>query len=255
MFALITGAATGMGTEYARQLAAKGYNLILADINPAVQTVADTIAQQYGVTVHTQIMDLGTPDAAEELFQYCKTNNLTVEVLVNNAGVYHDRDILDDSLAFNTLILHLHVTTPALLCRLFAEEMKKRKKGYILNVSSITAHMPIQRLGTYASTKAFLSHFSRSLHIELKEYGIAVLSVHPGAVDTGLYSIPSWLTKIGLSLGVVVSPRYLVRRALRALFNGRAAITVPWLWSKVTILLVCLLPTGLLCLIRRLRLF
>ena len=244
-----------MGVEYSRQLAARGYGLLLVDINPVVEQVARQVTEQYGVQVRTHLMDLGTPDAAEELYGFCHQENLPVEVLINNAGVYHDTDILNDSVAFTRTILHLHVTTPAMLCRLFGEDMRQRGKGYILNVSSITAHIAVQRLGTYGSTKAFLSAFTRSLHIELKDYGVRVLAVHPGAVDTGLYSIPRWLTKAGLATGFIVTPRYLVRRALGALFAGCPSVTVPWLWSKLLLLVVGCIPTVILRLIRKTKLF
>ena len=254
-YALVTGAATGMGVEYARQLAKRGYNLILVDINPKVQQVAEEVSSRYSVQARTIIMNLSTEQAADELYQRCKQEGLPVEVLINNAGVYHDSDILDDSVEFNRTILTLHVLTPAMLCRLFGEDMRQRGKGYILNVSSITKRIAIQRLGTYGSTKAFLSAFTRSLHIEMKDYGVNVLAVHPGAVDTGLFSIPQWVTKAGLALGIIVTPRYLVRRALHALFAGCASVTVPWLWSKLLLLFIALLPTSLLRLIRKLKLF
>lgn len=254
-FALITGAAHGMGAEYARQLARRGYDLLLVDIQTDVNTLAQELAAQYKVEVHPHVMNLGREQAADELYQLCRQNSWQVEVLINNAGVYHDADIMTDTVAFNRTILALHITTPAMLCRLFGEDMKQRRKGYILNMCSITADMPIQRLGTYGSTKAFLSAYSRSLHIEMKDYGVYVLAVHPGAVDTGLFTIPRWLTRIGLTLGVIITPRYLVKRALGALFVGRQSITVPWLWGHVTILLVKVLPTGVLRLIRKLKIF
>ena len=244
-----------MGAEYAHQLAGRGYNLLLVDINPQVQNVAQLVSAQYQVQAQSLIMDLGTHDAADNLYLFCHEHNIPVEILINNAGLYHDSDIMDDTVDFNRTILNLHVVTPAMLCRLFGEDMRRRGRGYILNVSSITAHIAVQRLGTYGSTKAFLSAFSRSFHIEMKGYGVHVTAVHPGAVDTGLYSIPKWMTRAGLALGMVVTPRYLVRRALGALFAGRAAVTVPWLWSKLLLLGVALIPTCLLRLIRKLNLF
>ena len=89
----------------------------------------------------------------------------------------------------------------------------------------------------------------------MKAYGVNVLAVHPGAVDTGLFSIPRWVTKAGLALGIIVTPQYLVKRALHALFAGRSSITVPWLWSKLLLVLIALLPTALLRLIRKMKIF
>ena len=247
----MTGASSGIGYEYARQLAERGYPLIIVSNEEKISECAASLSKAYGVTVHGLVRDLGKPDAARELYDYCHAQGWEIEVLVNNAGVYHDKDILDDSEAFTGLIMHLHMTTPAMLCYLFGQDMTARGKGYILNMCSITANIACQRLGTYGSTKAFLASFTRALHIELRQKGVRVTAVHPGAVDTGLYHIPAWVMKAGRALGIVVSPQYLAKRGLRAMFHGRAKVTCPWLYSKVLLLLIALAPTCLLRLIRR----
>ena len=254
-FALVTGASSGIGYEYARQLAEKGYPLIMVSNEEKITDCAKQLSETFGVTAHGLVRNLGVADAARELFDYCRQQGWEVEVLVNNAGVYHDKDILDDSEAFTQLIMQLHMTTPAMLCYLFGQEMVARGKGYILNMCSITANIAGQRLGTYGSTKAFLASFTRALHIELKQKGVRVTAVHPGAVDTGLYSIPAWVMKGGRALGIVVSPQYLAKRGLRAMFHGRSKITVPFVYSKILLLLIALAPTCLLRLIRRLGWF
>lgn len=250
-FALITGASSGMGYCYAQQLAARGYQLLIVSNEPAIHEKAAVLRNEYSVQVVSLERDLSLPSAAQELHQYCIDNQLEVEVLVNNAGVYHDRDFLLDSERFNSLILNLHMYTPAMLCYYFGQDMVARHKGYILNVCSITSTIAVQRLATYSATKAFLSNFSRALHVELRQKGVIVTDISPGAVDTGLYHIHPIFTKMGRALGIIVSPEYLVKRALRALFRGRAKATVPFVWSKLIQLFVALIPTCLLRLIRR----
>ena len=255
-FALVTGASSGMGYEFARQLGHRGYHLLIVSNEDAIHTRAEELRALYpALTVRSLVMDLSRQDAARELYEYAHNEDLEIEVLVNNAGVYHDRDILDDSEAFTSLILNLHMYTPAMLCYLFGQDMRERRKGYILNVCSVTSKMAAQRLGTYGSTKAFLNNFTRALHIELKPYGVYVTNVSPGAVDTGLYSIKPVFTKIGKCLGIIVSPQTLVRRALRALFHGRSKVTIPAVfWHILTTIILCI-PTCVLRLIRRLGLF
>ena len=251
-FALVTGASSGMGLEFAHQLAARGYNLLIVSNEEAIHTVADNLHKTYPeLSVVGLVMDLGRQEAAYELYDYTYTNHIEVEVLVNNAGVYHDRDILDDTEGFTQLIMNLHMVTPALLCYLFGQNMRERRKGYILNVCSVTSKMAAQRLGTYGSTKAFLNNFTRSLHIELKPYGVYVTNVSPGAVDTGLYNIKPALTKLGKCLGIIVSPQTLVRRALHALFRGRSKVTVPAVFWHFLTSVIQLMPTCMLRLIRR----
>jgi len=251
-FALVTGASSGMGLEFAKQLAARGYNLLIVSNEERIKEVAQELSvPHHQLSVIPLVMDLGKQSSARELYDYTHAQGLEIEVLVNNAGVYHDKDILDDSEGFTGLIMNLHMYTPAMLCYLFGQDMKARRHGYILNVCSVTDKMAAQRLGTYGGTKAFLSHFTRALHIELKAYGVKVTNVRPGAVDTGLYSISPLLTKIGKCLGIIVSPQTLVRRALRALFRGCSQTTIPTVFWRVLTFLIQLAPTWLLRLIRR----
>ncbi|MBQ6984892.1 MAG: SDR family NAD(P)-dependent oxidoreductase [Paludibacteraceae bacterium] len=258
-FALVTGASSGMGLEFARQLAQRGYNLLIVSNVPEIHEAAKELSaishQLSDIEIIPLQMDLGQQSSARELYEYTRVHEIEVEVLVNNAGVYHDRDILDDSEAFTSLIMNLHMYTPAMLCYLFGQDMRERRHGYILNVCSVTSKMAAQRLGTYGGTKAFLSHFTRALHIELRKYGVHVTDVSPGAVDTGLYSIKPAFTKVGKCLGIIVSPQTLVRRALRALFRGRAKTTIPTVFWRVLCFIILLIPTCLLRLIRRLGWF
>ena len=256
-YALVTGASSGMGLEFARQLAKRGYNLLIVSNEEAIHEVAKRLEAEEasGKDVLSLVIDLGRQDSARELYEYAQAHELEIEVLVNNAGVYHDKDILDDSEGFTSLIMNLHMYTPAMLCYLFGKDMRERRKGYILNVCSVTSKMAAQRLGTYGGTKAFLCHFTRALHIELRKYDVHVTDVSPGAVDTGLYSIKPWLTKLGKCLGIIVSPQTLVRRALRALFWGCSKTTIPTVFWQVLCFLILLAPTCLLRLIRRLGWF
>ena len=255
-FALITGASSGIGLEFARQLARKGYNLLIVSNVIGIHTAAQELRAAYpAIEVISLVMDLSRQESARELYEYTHAQEIEVEVLVNNAGVYRDRDILDDSEGFTSLILNLHMYTPAMLCYLFGQEMRARKHGYILNVCSVTSRIVAQRLGTYASTKSFLAAFTRSLHIELKPYGVYVTDVSPGAVDTGLFSIPQWMTKAGKCLGIIASPEMLVRRALRALFHGRSRVVIPTVFWHILMFIIMLIPTCVLRLIRRLGWF
>lgn len=253
-YALVTGASSGIGYQYARVMAEKQYNLIIVSNEQAIEEKAEILRKDFPVEVVALVRDLGKPDAAKELYDFCQSKGLVVEVLINNAGVYHDRDFLDDSEAFNELILNLHVNTPAMLMYYFSKDMVARHKGYILNMSSITSNIAVQRLATYSATKAFLKNFSRSTHIELYHKGVYVTAVRPGAVNTGLYNISNVATKIGLCIGYITTPERLAKRGVRAMFNKRAQVT-PGFLNHVLLFLVALLPTCALRLIRRWKIF
>ena len=255
-FALVTGSSSGIGLSLAKGLASRGYHLLIVSNEEMIHTRAQELRASYPeLRVESLVMDLSLQNAARDLYEYTHAHEMEIEVLVNNAGVYHDRDILDDSEAFTSLILNLHMYTPAMLCYLFGQDMRKRGKGYILNVCSVTSKIVAQRLGTYASTKSFLAAFTRSLHIELKPYGVYVTNVSPGAVDTGLYNIKPIYTKIGKCLGIIATPEMLSRRALRALFHGRSKETVPAVFWHLLTFIILLVPTCVLRLIRRLGWF
>lgn len=254
-YALVTGASSGIGYQYAKQLAKRGYNLIIVSNEAeAIVEKAEELKKDYLVEVVPLMRDLGKQEAAKDLYDYCKGQNLEVEVLINNAGVYHDRDFLADTPQFNELILNLHVNTPAMLMYYFCQDMVSRHKGYVLNMSSITSEIAVQRLATYSATKSFLKNFSRSTHVELYHKGVYVTAVRPGAVNTGLYNISNTATKIGMIVGYIVTPEKLARQGLRAMFHKRARVT-PGFLNHVLLFLVALLPTCVLRLIRRWNIF
>ncbi len=255
VFALVTGASSGIGYRYAREMVARGYRLIaVSNEAEELSDKAEQLRSEFGAEVIDVAMDLGIQSAAQDLHRFCTERKYEVEVLINNAGVYHDRDFLKDSEEFNSLILNLHVYTPAMLSYYFGYDMAARKKGYILNMSSVTSEMAIQRMATYSATKAFLKNFSRSMHIELFREGVTVTCVRPGAVATGLYNLKPSALKAGLALGYIITPEKLARKAVNALFKGKAQIT-PGLSSKLLAALVKIIPTGALKLIRRLDIF
>ena len=255
-YALVTVASSGCGYEYARILAQEGYNLLIVSNEDAIHEKANILRADFLVKVISLVRNLGVQDAAKDLHNYCTDNDIEIEVLINNAGVYHDRDFMDDSEAFNMLIMNLHMITPAMLIYYFGQDMAQRGKGYVLNMCSVTADIAVQRLGSYGSTKAFLRNFSRSLYVEMKDKGVIITDMTPGAINTGLYNIKPWATKIGLLLGYIVQPNYLARRGVNAMFRGRAKVSVPFVWNYLLIWLVVLfVPTCLLRLIRKMGLF
>ena len=128
MFALITGASSGIGFQYARVMAKRGYDLVIVSNEESIHERAKEIQEEFAVQVIALVRDLGKQDAAKELYDYCHAQDIEIEVLINNAGVYHDCDFLNDSEGFNMLIMNLHMITPAMLQYYFAKDMKARKK-------------------------------------------------------------------------------------------------------------------------------
>lgn len=225
MLSLVTGASSGIGLQYATQLARDYHSdlLLVSNQEQELNQVATDLAANYGVRTIAHFADLSLPDAAESLFGYCQAEHLQVDVLINNAGVFFFNPYCETSMRRIDLMLQLHVVTVAKLCRLFGEEMAARGNGYILNMSSMSAWMAMPGIQTYNATKAFIYNFSKSLWYELKPKGVHVTVMTPGAVDTALFGLSPKLRKVAVALTVSIPPEKLVRRALKKLFKGKKA--------------------------------
>jgi short-subunit dehydrogenase len=159
-YALVTGAASGMGRIYAQRLAQMGYNLVLVDINAAgLDQTASMVSGE--AKVLTVVQDLSETDAADRIFERTQAEGCMVEVLVNNAGVMYCQGIAETSERMLRLIMMVHMVTPLMLCRKYVGPMKERGCGYILNISSLAAWMIWPGIGMYGCTKRFVRNYSR----------------------------------------------------------------------------------------------
>ena len=239
MFALVTGASSGIGLQYATALA-RDYQsdlLLVSNQQQELMQVAQDLAERYKVKTLPLYADLSKPDAAEQLHQYCLDNKLKVDILINNAGVFFFNPLVETTMPRFERMLMLHVVTVAKLTRLFAEDMvnrqlsdderqqsvlgRPRKKGYILNMSSMSAWMAYPGIQTYNATKAFIYNFSKSLWYELYPQGVNITVMTPGAVDTALFGLAPNLRKLAVNLTVSIPPEKLVKHALKRMFQGK----------------------------------
>lgn len=241
MLSLVTGASSGIGLQYATQLARDYHTdlLLVSNQEDELRKVAEDMEAQYKVRAIPHYADLSKQDAAEDLYDYCHANNLVVDILINDAGVFFFNPYCETSMKRISLMLNLHMVTVSKLCRLFGEDMiarqltdeeqaqticgKPRRKGYILNMSSMSAWMAMPGIQTYNATKAFIYNFSKSLWYELKPKGVNITVMTPGAVDTALFGLAPNLRKLAVNLKVSIPPEKLVKRALRSMFRGKKA--------------------------------
>lgn len=183
--ALITGASSGIGYELAKVFASHKYNLILVARNSKkLNELAGLLKNQYNVRIDVIMQDLSKAGAAEKVFDEVKSKSLTVEVLVNNAGAgtvgfFHETELNRDA-----EMIQLNITTLTEMTKLFSKEMVKRRKGKILNVGSTGSFAPGPYIAVYYATKAYVLSFSNAIAKELKEYGVTVTALCPGAVRT-----------------------------------------------------------------------
>ena len=230
--ALVTGASSGMGLEYSRQLAASGCNVVMvSNQKEDLERCAEELRGLFPAEITPIFCDLSRYEAAGELALICQEKGLQIDILINNAGMFFFKELKGETIQKGDAMVGLHVVTPTRLCEIFGEGMKQRGKGYILNVSSVAAGMYAPGLTLYSATKAYLKSFSKSFYYEMKPYGVSVTVVSPGAVSTGLYSVLPTLVKIldvAGKFGLVYSPQKLVKKALKAMFHRRRSIIPGW---------------------------
>ena len=240
MVALITGGSSGMGLEYARALAGRGYDLVLVS-NREEELASASDELSASVSVRTRFQDLAVPDAADELYAWCRSEDILPDVLINNAGMFFFKELQPEDLERVQAMLNLHIRTVTRMTLLFGRAMKERGSGYILNGSSMAARLPEPGITIYSATKAYLRSFGRSYSFELKPYGVGLTTVCPAAIATPLYRLnPKWM-RIGVRVGLIRTPQWLVRRALRAMFRGRRLVS-PGLMNVWLPALIAALP-------------
>lgn len=239
--ALITGASSGLGTEFARQLAASGADVVLvARDRAALDAVADEIGGRYGVACEVIAVDLTTPEGLAEVGERLSDTARPVGVLVNNAGFGLDLDFARNDIADEDRHLDLHVRATMHLSHAALRAMTARGGGRIVNVASVAAFLP---RGTYGAVKAWVVSFSRWANAAYAP--VTVTAVCPGFTHTNFHE------RLGLPPGQEGVPRGMwlqapdvVREGLRDAARGKA-VSIPSLRYKVLVALVGLVPAGL----------
>jgi len=241
-YALVTGASSGIGWHITEELAKKGYNIIAVSNQPdRLEDLKNKLEHDFRINISIFNIDLAQDNSAHRVYDFCEQNNLEVEVLVNNAGTLYFGETLKIDHSGMKSILNLHMTTPAMLCRIFGEKMMERRKGFILNTSSISSVMPYPTISVYGPTKAFLRHFTRSLRTEVNKYNIKVTCLIPGATATGLYDPGKYDTPLKRALGIMKKPEDVAKAGIKTLFNNRA-VCIPGILNKLIVFLFPLIP-------------
>ncbi len=245
-YALVTGASSGIGWHIAAELARRGYNIVaVSNQSESLEELKNSLESDFGIIVNVFNCDLTQENAAQEVFSFCGNNNYSVEVLVNNAGTLYFGEALKIDASRMRGIMNLHMSVPAALCRLFIEPMAERKKGYILNSSSISSVMPFPTISVYGPTKAFIRHFTRALRSEVKKHNIKVTCLIPGATATGLYDPEKYDTAFNRRLGIMKKPEAVAKAGIKALFNNRAEC-IPGFLNKLIVILIPLIPHSII---------
>jgi uncharacterized protein len=235
----------------ARRLGSLGFELILVS-NRATELseTASEISTAHAVRVHTIVSDLARPEAAEEVYRQVHGQGLTVDILISNAGMFFFGEAVDADPVRANALLQLHVVTPSLLCARFGREMRKRGRGHLLIVSSISAWRDFPGISYYGASKKYLRGFARALRSELAVYGVKVTCLSPGPTATNLYDGKNVPVEKARRLGLMMEPAKVADAGLAAMFAGRAE-SIPGLVARGMVWFSVLIPQWLIDLARR----
>lgn len=246
--ALITGASSGIGKAFARELAARNNDLVLvARSQDKLEKLATELNNAYQIKTTVIPQDLTTNAAGKVIFEAIQAQGLTIDILINNAGFGDYGAFGDRPLSKMMDMVQLNITAVVELTGLFLPLMQERKNGTIINISSIAAFQPIPYMSVYAATKAFLLNFSEALWAENRGLGIKVLAVCPGPTESDFYDRADFpKTAKGLKGMTLASSEKVVQESLKALSKGQSTVVTGGLGNQVIVNLPRLIPRDLL---------
>jgi short-subunit dehydrogenase len=223
--ALVTGASSGIGEQFARQLAQRGHGVTLvARRVERLEALAQELRETQRVTVHVVAADLADPAARDALEAELGRRELTVEILINNAGFGIYRDFARSARDRELEQVRVNVEAVVDLAARFYPPMVERGRGAIINMSSTAGLQPIPGNGTYAASKAFVLTFSESLYAEAEDAGVTVTAVLPGPVATEFQEVSDAVFAEKLPRLVWASAEQVARDGLRAADRGRRSV-------------------------------
>jgi hypothetical protein len=241
--ALVTGASSGIGAAFARQLARRGYDLILVARREArLQALAEELAQRHGINVEVLVADLADPAGLAQVEAHVAGAH-TLNLLVNNAGFGIPGSFIENDPERQEAMIRVHIEATMRLTRAALPGMLARGRGGVINVSSMVSFFPLAGSVVYAATKSYLTAFTEGLHEELGGTGVRVQALCPGFIRSEFKEVAEFSAP--LPRFVWMSPESVAKQSLRDLDEGRV-ISIPGLGYRLLGSLSGLIPRGLL---------
>jgi len=233
-WALVTGASSGFGMDFATLLAERGANLVLAARRrEPMEALAKTLSTQHGVKVQVESIDLAEPGAALSLKQRTDAQGLHIDILVNNAGYGVYGKFVETDLEKTRGMLQVNIAALTELTHHYAQDMVKHGGGHILLVASIGGYQATPTYAAYSATKAYVLLFGEALNTELKPHNVSVSVLSPGITATNFLTVSGQKATPYQKLFMMQS-RPVAQIGLKAMFNGTPSV-VPGIGNKLTI--------------------
>jgi short-subunit dehydrogenase len=224
--ALITGASSGIGAAFAKELAARRTDLVLvARSEDKLQKLAQQLQQEFSVQTTVIVQDLTEAGATQSVYEAIAQKGLAIDLLVNNAGFGDYGAFTERQLTKQREMIHLNIETLVELTYLFLPAMQKRRSGGIINVSSIAGFQPLPYCSIYAATKAFVLSFSEALWAENKGTGVHILALCPGPTASNFFDVAEFPQSLTPKTGKgYVSAETVVSKALQAMEKNKSTL-------------------------------
>jgi uncharacterized protein len=227
--ALVTGASSGIGAAFARELASRGSDLVLvARSRDKLTALSDELSTSYGVAADAVVADLAKPSAADHLA--AELGDRQIDILVNNAGFGLHALLHQADAAKLTEMVQLNVATLVDLTRLYLPGMLARDRGAVINVASTAAFQPVPYMAVYGASKAFVLSFTEALWAETRRTDVRVTALCPGSTETEFFTVAGENAQVGSRM----APERVVHAALRAL-DRRAGSVVTGAGNRLLI--------------------
>jgi len=222
-YILITGASSGIGYAMAKQLAAKGFNLILvARRKDRLEALRLELKQVHQVTVEVFIADLSKEANVFALYEEVSQRGLTVSMLVNNAGFGEYGDFLSQPLQQEIEMIQVNITAVVMLTKLFLKDMKKAGRGTVMNIASLLSYLPFPYYSVYSATKAFVLAFTETLAAEFAGTNISIKALCPGPVDTE-FNTPKMLATNAYKANKPIAAAKVAEAGVKHLLRGNGS--------------------------------
>jgi uncharacterized protein len=225
VWAVVTGASSGLGVEFARSLARRNINVVLVARREApMQQLADELRLAHGVDVVVESMDLAESISAEALRDSLNRRGIQPEILVNNAAFGLSGEFVQQDAARIQQMLQLDVLALVSLTHVFGKMMKERGRGHILLVGSLAAYQPTPLMAAYGAAKNFVLAFGEALHVELAPtVGITVVS--PGLMETEFFGVAGYTPKESLKSSMMTA-KDVAEAGIVAMFAGKPSVVI-----------------------------
>lgn len=244
-YTLITGASKGIGKAFAYECAAKGMNLILvARSEQLLADLAKDLLSRYTIQVHFLAADLIAADGPTKVFEWLKSKQFDVDMLINNAGMGFHGKFEEQPLSKHLEVMHLNMDSMVCMAHEFLNNSNPQVKRYILNVVSMGAFTPIPYMAIYGASKAFMLSFSKALRYELKKQNVFVSALCPGGVATEFFG-PAQMDSIAKkTANLMSSAEDVARQGLAGVLSNKAVV-VPGFINRVGTTLMGFAPESI----------